>query len=56
MLSHAIEALGNFGPLASDALPMLEGISKYDLDDYTRKLATIAIAKIDGTWEGEEES
>ncbi len=46
-----MEMLGNFGPLAEDALPLLKHIRKYDtfLDD--REYAWEAIAKIEGTCE-----
>lgn len=56
MSRKAVEALGDIGPLAIAALPSLERISKYHIDEYIRQQAVDAIAKIKGTWEGEEES
>ncbi len=55
-----IDALGAIGPAASPALDDLRLISRvyptFKIDEYSciRRLAREAIAKIEGTWEGEE--
>ncbi len=53
-LDNVIQTLGEFGQLASNALPGLRDIAKYHIDSRVRKLAEEAITRIEGTWEGEE--